>query len=176
MQFGRVAEDVFTLDYNYPMCALQAFAIGLSSFDSKLACEWTFISMPPRVLSALKALQRHQESHRQKWDTGERSWSSGGKSNTLSCCSNFMPFYRVLKILLVFGMCTQTKREKLNWLLLVLETQEVIFNLFEGLYINLVSSVAFQFNLNQCFRFCKVRSQSGHQPLAPSADQTVDCF
>lgn len=40
MQFGRVAEDVFTLDYNYPLCALQAFAIGLSSFDSKLACEW----------------------------------------------------------------------------------------------------------------------------------------
>ncbi|XP_066580728.1 tubby-related protein 3 isoform X3 [Amia ocellicauda] len=39
MQFGRVAEDVFTLDYNYPMCALQAFAIGLSSFDGKLACE-----------------------------------------------------------------------------------------------------------------------------------------
>ncbi|XP_064417730.1 tubby-related protein 3 [Latimeria chalumnae] len=39
MQFGRVAEDVFTLDYNYPMCALQAFSIGLSSFDSKLACE-----------------------------------------------------------------------------------------------------------------------------------------
>ncbi|XP_060695380.1 tubby protein homolog isoform X2 [Hemiscyllium ocellatum] len=39
MQFGRVAEDVFTMDYNYPMCALQAFAIGLSSFDSKLACE-----------------------------------------------------------------------------------------------------------------------------------------
>ncbi|XP_055973762.1 tubby-related protein 3 [Sorex fumeus] len=39
MQFGRVAEDEFTLDYNYPLCALQAFAIGLSSFDSKLACE-----------------------------------------------------------------------------------------------------------------------------------------
>ncbi|KFO96781.1 Tubby protein, partial [Calypte anna] len=39
MQFGRVAEDVFTMDYSYPMCALQAFAIALSSFDSKLACE-----------------------------------------------------------------------------------------------------------------------------------------
>uniref|UniRef100_A0A8C8AIX4 TUB like protein 3 n=1 Tax=Otus sunia TaxID=257818 RepID=A0A8C8AIX4_9STRI len=39
MQFGRVAEDVFTLDYNYPLCALQAFSIALSSFDSKLACE-----------------------------------------------------------------------------------------------------------------------------------------
>lgn len=39
MQFGRVAEDVFTMDFRYPMCAMQAFAIALSSFDSKLACE-----------------------------------------------------------------------------------------------------------------------------------------
>ncbi|KAG8198289.1 hypothetical protein JTE90_021543 [Oedothorax gibbosus] len=39
MQFGRVSEDVFTMDYGYPMCALQAFAIALSSLDSKLACE-----------------------------------------------------------------------------------------------------------------------------------------
>jgi hypothetical protein len=23
MQFGRVADDVFTMDYRYPMCALQ---------------------------------------------------------------------------------------------------------------------------------------------------------
>ncbi|TMS19090.1 Transcriptional enhancer factor TEF-5, partial [Larimichthys crocea] len=33
MQFGRIADDIFTLDYNYPMCAVQAFAIALSSFD-----------------------------------------------------------------------------------------------------------------------------------------------
>ena len=39
MQFGRVADDVFTMDYRYPMCALQAFGVALSSFDSKLACE-----------------------------------------------------------------------------------------------------------------------------------------
>uniref|UniRef100_A0A8C5QZ42 Tubby-like protein n=1 Tax=Leptobrachium leishanense TaxID=445787 RepID=A0A8C5QZ42_9ANUR len=39
MQFGRVAEDVFTMDYRYPMCALQAFSVCLSSFDGKLACE-----------------------------------------------------------------------------------------------------------------------------------------
>ena len=39
MQFGRVAEDIFTMDYKYPMCAVQAFGIALSSFDSKLACE-----------------------------------------------------------------------------------------------------------------------------------------
>ncbi|XP_053574441.1 tubby-related protein 3 isoform X2 [Bombina bombina] len=39
MQFGRVAEDLFTLDYSYPMSALQAFSVALSSFDSKLACE-----------------------------------------------------------------------------------------------------------------------------------------
>uniref|UniRef100_H2LPN9 TUB like protein 1b n=2 Tax=Oryzias latipes TaxID=8090 RepID=H2LPN9_ORYLA len=39
MQFGRIADDIFTLDYNYPMCAVQAFAIALSSFDGKIACE-----------------------------------------------------------------------------------------------------------------------------------------
>lgn len=39
MQFGRTSEDVFTMDYRYPLCALQAFAIALSSFDGKLACE-----------------------------------------------------------------------------------------------------------------------------------------
>ncbi|KAM6977796.1 tubby-related protein 3 [Aplochiton taeniatus] len=39
MQFGRIADDAFTLDYSYPMCAVQAFAIALSSFDGKLACE-----------------------------------------------------------------------------------------------------------------------------------------
>ena len=39
MQFGRIDEDVFTCDYNYPMCCIQAFGIALSSFDSKLACE-----------------------------------------------------------------------------------------------------------------------------------------
>ena len=39
MQFGRVADDVFTLDYRYPLCAIQAFGIALSSFDNKLACE-----------------------------------------------------------------------------------------------------------------------------------------
>ncbi|XP_029006937.1 tubby-related protein 1-like isoform X2 [Betta splendens] len=39
MQFGRIADDVFTLDYSYPLCAVQAFAIALSSFDGKIACE-----------------------------------------------------------------------------------------------------------------------------------------
>ncbi|KAG8512034.1 Tubby-related protein 1, partial [Galemys pyrenaicus] len=39
LQFGRIAEDAFTLDYRYPLCALQAFAIALSSFDGKLVCE-----------------------------------------------------------------------------------------------------------------------------------------
>ena len=39
LQFGRIFEDEFTMDYNFPMNAVQAFAITLSSFDSKLACE-----------------------------------------------------------------------------------------------------------------------------------------
>ncbi|KAG7245551.1 hypothetical protein CRUP_034518, partial [Coryphaenoides rupestris] len=37
--FGRTADDIFTLDFSYPMCAVQAFAIALSSFDGKIACE-----------------------------------------------------------------------------------------------------------------------------------------
>lgn len=40
MQFGRTSEDVFTMDFRYPLCAMQSFAIALSSFDGKLACEW----------------------------------------------------------------------------------------------------------------------------------------
>ncbi|RUS19378.1 tubby C-terminal-like domain-containing protein [Endogone sp. FLAS-F59071] len=39
MQFGRIEDDVFNMDFQYPMCPLQAFAIALSSFDAKLACE-----------------------------------------------------------------------------------------------------------------------------------------
>eukprot|EP00042_Codosiga_hollandica_P052261 m.660708 g.660708 ORF g.660708 m.660708 type:complete len:413 (-) comp58456_c0_seq2:120-1358(-) len=39
LQFGRVAENMFTMDYQYPMSALQAFGIVLSSFDGKIACE-----------------------------------------------------------------------------------------------------------------------------------------
>uniref|UniRef100_T1JB91 Tubby C-terminal domain-containing protein n=1 Tax=Strigamia maritima TaxID=126957 RepID=T1JB91_STRMM len=36
MQFGRVAEDVFTMDFRFPMCALQAFGIALSISDVSL--------------------------------------------------------------------------------------------------------------------------------------------
>ncbi|CAM8973169.1 unnamed protein product [Rhodiola kirilowii] len=39
MQFGKVGKDIFTMDYRYPLSAFQAFAICLSSFDTKLACE-----------------------------------------------------------------------------------------------------------------------------------------
>ncbi|XP_074560143.1 tubby-like F-box protein 8 isoform X3 [Curcuma longa] len=39
LQFGKVAKDMFTMDYRYPLSTFQAFAICLSSFDTKLACE-----------------------------------------------------------------------------------------------------------------------------------------
>jgi tubby-related protein 1 len=39
MQFGKVDGDKFTLDFQYPVSGLQAFAIALSAFDGKLACE-----------------------------------------------------------------------------------------------------------------------------------------
>ncbi|KAI3829604.1 hypothetical protein L1987_03730 [Smallanthus sonchifolius] len=39
IQFGKVGKDAFTMDYQYPLSAFQAFAICLSSFDTKIACE-----------------------------------------------------------------------------------------------------------------------------------------
>ncbi|KDO84593.1 hypothetical protein CISIN_1g014578mg [Citrus sinensis] len=39
LQFGKIGKDIFTMDYRYPLSALQAFAICLSSFDTKPACE-----------------------------------------------------------------------------------------------------------------------------------------
>lgn len=39
LQFGKVGKDVFTMDYRYPLSAFQAFAVCLSSFDTKIACE-----------------------------------------------------------------------------------------------------------------------------------------
>ncbi|KAL7830133.1 hypothetical protein SRHO_G00312600 [Serrasalmus rhombeus] len=33
IQFGRVDEDHFALDYSFPLCALQALAIALSCFE-----------------------------------------------------------------------------------------------------------------------------------------------
>lgn len=39
LQFGRISDKEFTCDITFPLSPIQAFAIALSSFDSKLACE-----------------------------------------------------------------------------------------------------------------------------------------
>ncbi|XP_050216723.1 tubby-like F-box protein 6 [Mercurialis annua] len=39
LQFGKVGKDLFTMDYRYPLSSFQAFAICLSSFDTRIACE-----------------------------------------------------------------------------------------------------------------------------------------
>ncbi|XP_078431166.1 tubby like protein 7 [Wolffia australiana] len=39
LQFGKVGDDLFTMDYRHPLSAFQAFAISLTSFGTKLACE-----------------------------------------------------------------------------------------------------------------------------------------
>jgi tubby and related proteins len=39
LQFGKVTKDMLTMDYCYQLSAFRAFAICLSSFDTKLACE-----------------------------------------------------------------------------------------------------------------------------------------
>jgi len=39
LQFGRIGKDTFTMDLQWPLSPMQAFAIALTSFDSKIACE-----------------------------------------------------------------------------------------------------------------------------------------
>ena len=39
MQFGRTDDDTFICDYRYPLSAVQAFGIALSSFDKRFARE-----------------------------------------------------------------------------------------------------------------------------------------
>jgi len=39
LQFGKIGKNTFTMDYQWPINAFQAFSICLSSFDNKLACE-----------------------------------------------------------------------------------------------------------------------------------------
>jgi tubby-related protein 1 len=39
LQFGKVGQDEFTMDYAWPMSPIQAFGICLGSLDNKLACE-----------------------------------------------------------------------------------------------------------------------------------------
>uniref|UniRef100_A0AC35TYD0 Tubby-like protein n=1 Tax=Rhabditophanes sp. KR3021 TaxID=114890 RepID=A0AC35TYD0_9BILA len=39
MQFGKIDSESFTMDFRYPLSPIQAFAIAMSSFHGKLACE-----------------------------------------------------------------------------------------------------------------------------------------
>lgn len=39
LQFGKLDDNIYNLDFQYPFSLLQAFAIALSSCDGKLFCE-----------------------------------------------------------------------------------------------------------------------------------------
>eukprot|EP00252_Welwitschia_mirabilis_P000644 TRINITY_DN10622_c0_g1_i1.p1 TRINITY_DN10622_c0_g1~~TRINITY_DN10622_c0_g1_i1.p1 ORF type:complete len:405 (+),score=54.05 TRINITY_DN10622_c0_g1_i1:442-1656(+) len=39
LQFGKVGKDMFTMDFRYPLSVFQAFAVCLTSFGTKIACE-----------------------------------------------------------------------------------------------------------------------------------------
>ena len=39
LQFGRTGKDEFILDVKWPLYPFQAFALALSSFDSKVGCD-----------------------------------------------------------------------------------------------------------------------------------------
>jgi tubby and related proteins len=38
-QFGKVNQDMYTCDFSYPLNALQAFGVAITSLDNKLACD-----------------------------------------------------------------------------------------------------------------------------------------
>ena len=36
---AQVGKNTFTMDFQWPLSAMQAFGIALTSFDNKLACQ-----------------------------------------------------------------------------------------------------------------------------------------
>ena len=38
--FGKESQDIFNMDVHFPFSIFQAFCICVSSFDTKLLCEW----------------------------------------------------------------------------------------------------------------------------------------
>ncbi|KAI8801650.1 protein king tubby 1 [Cladochytrium replicatum] len=63
MQFGRVGDERFKLDFQYPLSPLQAFAIALTSFDAKLACvlntrDSTKLSMLQKTRDCLSPIEQ----------------------------------------------------------------------------------------------------------------------
>ena len=56
LQFGNIGKDLFTMDYRYPISAFQAFSICLSSFDTKIACEWGKVIISAFVVLTMPVL------------------------------------------------------------------------------------------------------------------------
>jgi len=40
--FGKFGKELFNLDIQYPYNLIQGISLAVSSFDRKLACEWSF--------------------------------------------------------------------------------------------------------------------------------------
>ena len=45
MQFGRIDGNAYTLDFQYPFSAVQAFAVALANVTQRL--KWTAVSLNP---------------------------------------------------------------------------------------------------------------------------------
>ncbi|GFP86288.1 tubby-like F-box protein 6 [Phtheirospermum japonicum] len=60
LQFGKIGKDIFTMDYRYPLYAFQAFAICLSTFDTKPVCKCPLHKLVQDCYGAMRAL--HQPS------------------------------------------------------------------------------------------------------------------
>lgn len=90
LQFGKIGKDLFTLDYRYPVSAFQAFAICLSSFDTKLAREWRGASLSFLFVSCLLTCQSNEQFDDESYVNG----TSGSWSHAYPSCFELLETFR----------------------------------------------------------------------------------
>jgi hypothetical protein len=60
MQFGRIDSNAYTLDFQYPFTALQAFAVALANVTQRL--KWV-----KRVLVNVTEIEMSQRGQKLRW-------------------------------------------------------------------------------------------------------------
>ncbi|GJR65576.1 tubby-like F-box protein 3 isoform X2 [Tanacetum coccineum] len=86
LQYGKVGKDLFTVDYQYPISAFQAFAICLSSFDTKLA--WN--DYQHQKIFSILSFSELQSKLQTSWDGSVSSYQSALGPPLLNLLSEFV--------------------------------------------------------------------------------------
>ena len=100
LQFGKIGKDIFTMDYCYPLSTFQAFAICLSSFDTKPACEWEALHYYIVIDIC--------------WVAGCQSWWHAAENHSCSAVSIF-PLNWLLILEFVQSVVSWSCKIKIKW-------------------------------------------------------------